>query len=232
MRAAGGFDAQNFPEPVCEDKDLGFRLEQKRDNVPVNVALFDRRTTKLKDIPSPVLENLLIATIGLRYTQSNSVIVAYDGQLIGVGAGQQSRIHCTRLACDKADKWMLQQHPRVLGLKMRDGLTRPEKANIVDRFLLWDSLSDKERETLERDLSEGTAPLTERERRDFIASFGGLCLSSDGFIPFRDNIDRAAQSGVRFVAQPGGSVREDQVRVAADEYGMVMAETGLRLFTH
>jgi AICAR transformylase/IMP cyclohydrolase PurH len=211
---------------------FGFRLEQKRDDVPVTAGLFDRRVTKRKEIAPRVLENLIIATLGLRYTQSNSVIAAYDGQLIGVGAGQQSRIHCTRLACDKADKWMLQQHPRVLALRMRDGLTRPEKANIVDRFLLWESLSEKERETLRRDLSEEPVPLTGRERRDFIASFEGLCLSSDGFFPFRDNIDRIAQSNIRVVAQPGGSVRGDEVRAAADEYGMVMAETGLRLFTH
>jgi len=225
-------DPDYRPEGVESREVFGFSLEQKRDDAPITAGLFDRRMTKKKEIPSSVVENLIVATIGLRYTQSNSVIVAYDGQLIGVGAGQQSRIHCTRLACNKAEKWMLQQHPSVLGLKMRDGLSRPEKANIVDRYLIWERLSEKEKEALLRDLTGEPAPLSFEERNSFFKKFEGLCLSSDGFFPFRDNIDRLAQSNIRFVAHPGGSVREEEVRRAADEYGIVMAETGMRLFTH
>ena len=163
---------------------------------------------------------------------SNSVGLAYDGQVIGMGAGQQSRVHCTRLACNKADKWFLQQHPRVLSLKFRKGLGRPEKTNCVDQFLLWDELADAEREATLAMLDEAPEPLSREERSDWIARFDGIVLSSDAFIPFRDTIDRASRSNIQYVLQPGGSARDGEVIAAADQYGMVMINSGMRWFLH
>ncbi len=188
--------------------------------------------TAKKDIPADVLETLLVATITLKYTQSNNVCIAYDGQVIGNGAGQQSRVHCVRLACSKAEKWLLQQHPRVLGLKFKDGLMRAEMTNVVDQFLLYDELSDAEKAQMLAGLAEEPEPLSAEERRECIAGFDGICLSSDAFFPFRDSIDRASRTNVQYIAQPGGSLRDDLVVEAADQYGMAMAVTGLRLFTH
>ena len=158
--------------------------------------------------------------------------VAYDGQVIGNGAGQQSRVHCTRLACDKADKWFLQQHPRVLGLQFAEGLSRVEKTNLVDQYLLWDELAEAEREATRAGLVEMPPPLTPRIRAEWIAGFQGTCISSDAYFPFRDSIDRASRSNVQYVAQPGGSLRDDLVTEAADQYGMIMVHTGLRVFLH
>jgi len=173
-----------------------------------------------------------VATIALKYTQSNSVCVAYDGQVIGMGAGQQSRVHCTRLACDKADKWFLQQHPRVLEMPFCEGLTRLEKTNIVDQYLLWEQLSDSEIEAMQASLRASVSPLSRQERGEWIARFEGVCISSDAYFPFRDSIDRASRSHVQYVAQPGGSLRDVDVTAAADQYGMAMAHTGLRCFLH
>jgi phosphoribosylaminoimidazolecarboxamide formyltransferase/IMP cyclohydrolase len=183
-------------------------------------------------MPQEAVETLVVATIALKYAQSNSVCVAYRGQVIGMGAGQQSRVHCTRLACDKADKWFLQQHPRVLALEYQKGLTRPAKTNAVDQYLLWDQLADAEREALGQALVRVPEPLTRRERADWIARFDGVCLSSDAYFPFRDSIDRANKSHVQYVAHPGGSLRDDEVIAASDQYGMVVAHTGLRCFLH
>ena len=158
--------------------------------------------------------------------------LAYDGQVIGMGAGQQSRVHCTRLACSKADKWLLQQHPRVLGLQFRPGLRRPEKANAVDQFLLWDELSNPERCALAAALIQVPDPLTPQERSEWISNTDGICLSSDAYIPFRDNIDRASRSNVQFVAHAGGSVRDEDILTGAREYGITLIETGLRCFLH
>ena len=195
-------------------------------------ALFENTVTGKTAIPPDVMETLIVATIALKYTQSNSVCIAYDGQVIGMGAGQQSRVHCTRLACDKADKWFLQQHPTTIGLKFKEGLKKPEKANVVDQFLLWEQLSEPERKQTLGGLSNEPSPITTSERAAWITQFQGVCLSSDAFIPFRDNIDRANRSNVQYVAQAGGSSRDDDVTDAANEYGMVMAHTGLRLFVH
>ena len=183
-------------------------------------------------LPAAVLETLIVATVALKYTQSNSVCVAYDGQVIGMGAGQQSRVHCTRLACGKADKWLLQQHPKTLALPIRSDLPKPEKANLVDYYLLWDELSDVEKRKLREGLTADPEPLTREERADWVRQFDGICLSSDAFIPFPDNLDRAAKSNVQYVAQTGGSARDDVVSAAAAEYGMTMVHTGLRLFLH
>jgi AICAR transformylase/IMP cyclohydrolase PurH len=149
-----------------------------------------------------------------------------------MGAGQQSRVHCTRLACDKADKWFLQQHPKTLGLRFRKGLSRPDRANIVDQYVLWDQLSAPERLAMADGLIETPEPIDFKERTEWIGSQDGVCLSSDGYIPFRDNIDRANRTGVAYVVQPGGSLRDEDVTRAAEHYGMTMVHTGLRCFTH
>jgi len=158
--------------------------------------------------------------------------VAYDGQVIGMGAGQQSRVHCTRLACAKADKWLLQTHPKVLGLKFKKGLGRPEKTNCVDQFLLWNDLSEAEKQATVEMLEEEPEPLTPEERLGWVRRFEGIVLSSDAFIPFRDSVDRASRTNVQFILQPGGALRDDLVTAAADQYGMVMIHSGLRLFLH
>ncbi|MXY98446.1 MAG: phosphoribosylaminoimidazolecarboxamide formyltransferase [Gemmatimonadetes bacterium] len=223
----------DFEPPDVEQRTLfGLRLEQPRNDAAITRQTFSNLVTDNRDMPDSALDTLVVATIALKYTQSNSVCVAYDGQVIGMGAGQQSRIHCTRLACDKADKWFLQQHPRTLDLPFREGLKRTEKTNLVDQYLLWDQLSNTEEARMLGDLEDRPVPISPDERQDFITGFDGICLSSDAFIPFRDNIDRAARSNVRYVAQTGGSTADRGVTEAADEYGMVMAHTGLRLFLH
>jgi AICAR transformylase/IMP cyclohydrolase PurH len=223
----------HYQPPDRESRDVfGFRLEQQRNLAPIDAALFQDPVTARAEMPPHVVETLVVATIALKYTQSNSVCVAYDGQVIGTGAGQQSRVHCTRLACDKADKWFLQQHPRVLQLSFREGLSRPERTNIVDQYLLWDELSHAEIEHMRTGLQEMPEPLTAEERAEWIAKYKGVCLSSDAFFPFRDSIDRASRSNVQYVAHPGGSLRDQDVTQAADQYGMVMVHTGLRCFLH
>jgi AICAR transformylase/IMP cyclohydrolase PurH len=225
-------DAAYEPPPM-ESRDVyGLTLTQRRNTAPVTAALFDKIVSARQTLPAEALQTLIVATIALKYAQSNSVCVAYQGQVIGMGAGQQSRVHCTRLACDKADKWFMQQHPRVLGLPFRPGLGRPAKTNAVDQYLLWDQLAEAERRVLRDALLELPEPLTPHERAEWIAGFEGVCLSSDAFFPFRDSIDRASRSHVQYVAHPGGSLRDDEVTAAADQYGMVMAHTGLRCFLH
>ncbi|MYA76747.1 MAG: phosphoribosylaminoimidazolecarboxamide formyltransferase [Gemmatimonadetes bacterium] len=223
----------DFEPPAVEQRTLfGLELEQPRNDAAITRQTFSNLVTDNRDLPESALDTLIVATIALKYTQSNSVCVAYDGQVIGMGAGQQSRIHCTRLACDKADKWFLQQHPRTLDLPFREGLKRTEKTNLVDQYLLWEHLSGTEEARMLGDLNERPVPISPEERRDYVSRFEGICLSSDAFIPFRDNIDRAGRSNVRYVAQTGGSAADQGVTEAADEYGMVMAHTSLRLFVH
>ena len=224
---------QDYEPPENETREVfGFGLQQKRNSAPISKALFEKTITTKEAIPPDVMETLLVATIALKYTQSNSVCIAYDGQVIGMGAGQQSRVHCTRLACDKADKWLLQQHPKTLDLKFRDGLKKPEKANIVDQFLLWDQLSESERKQMLAGLLKEPIPITAQERTEWANQFQGICLSSDAYIPFRDNIDRASRSNVQFVAHAGSSLRDSEVSAAAEQYGITMVHTGLRLFLH
>lgn len=223
----------DYEPPEMESRELfGVTLRQKRNNVQVSKEHFRNVVTSKKEIPRDILETLIVATVALKYTQSNSVCVAYDGQVIGMGAGQQSRVHCTRLACDKADKWFLQQHSKTLALKFKEGLKRPEKSNIVDQYILWDQLSEPELENMCAGLTEQPEPITKEEKMEWITSFDGMCLSSDAFIPFRDNIDRASRSNVQYVAQTGESLRDPEVTKAADQYGMVMVHTGLRCFLH
>ena len=210
---------------------FGIKLEQTRNAKPVSGEIFKDVRTRNKDLTDDAKRDLLVATITLKYTQSNSVCYAVDGQAIGVGAGQQSRVHCVRLAGDKADRWMLRQHPKVLDFKFKEGMKRAEKNNAVELYLT-DRLTPGEKKQLNASLEQTVEPLTETERADFIKGFAGLALSSDAFFPFRDNIDRAAASGVKFIVSPAGSVRDDEVIAAADEYGMVVALSDLRLFHH
>ena len=219
----------DYVPPDLEKRELyGFGFEQERNAATITPQSF-RESAELSDSE---VENLLVATIALKYTQSNSVSVAYDGQVIGTGAGQQSRIHCTRLACDKADKWLLQLHPKVLQLPFAVGLRKPEKSNVIDQYLLWEQLSVPEKQDMLSRLESVPEPLTGDEREEWIRSFHGLCLSSDAYIPFRDTIDRAARSNIRTVAHPGGSIRDESVAAAAMGQGIKLIETGLRCFLH
>ncbi len=223
----------NYDPPEMERRDVfGLTLEQTRNAATIGPSLLTNVVSAKNDLPSDAVQTLMVATIALKYAQSNSVALAYDGQVIGMGAGQQSRVHCTRLACDKADKWFLQQHPRVGDLKFKDGLGRPEKTNAIDQFLLWDQLSHAERQGVADWLTEEPKPLTANERADWIGRFDDVVLSSDAFIPFRDSIDRASRSGVQWILQAGGSMRDNEVTAAADQYGMVMIHSGMRWFTH
>ena len=225
--------APDYEPPEMEVREVfGFSLQQKRNTARVSAAMFKNAVTGNAAMPAPIAETLIVATIALKYTQSNSVCIAYNGQIIGMGAGQQSRVHCTRLACDKADKWLLQQHPKALALVFKDGLKKPDKANVIDQYLLWDQLSGAERDQMLGRLSAPPSPITPAERIAWIARFNGLCLSSDAYIPFRDNLDRASRSNVQFVAHAGSSLRDDEVTKAAEQYGMTMLHTGLRLFLH
>lgn len=223
----------DYEPPEIEHRDVfGFGLQQRRNTAQISEALFQKSVTFKNVVMPDVMETLIVATIALKYTQSNSVCLAYEGQVIGMGAGQQSRVHCTRLACDKADKWLLQQHPETLNLTFREGLKKPEKANVVDQFLLWDQLSDAERKQMLAGLLKEPTPISAQERTEWMKQFQGICLSSDAYIPFRDNIDRASRSNVQFVAAAGSSLRDLEVTEAAEQYGMTMFHTGLRLFLH
>ena len=224
-------DAEYDP-PVMERRELfGVTLEQKRDDSRIATDVLGNIVTKQKEIPAEAQRDLVVSLITLKYTQSNSVCFACDGQAIGVGAGQQSRVHCTRLAAGKADLWWLRQHPRVLSLKLCSGLSRAEKNNAIDQFLSED-LTQPEEAILRSNIEGPMLTLAKEERREWLCRLNGVSLGSDAYFPFRDSIDRASRSGVKFVAEPGGSARDEDVIAAADEYGMVMAFTGIRLFHH
>ena len=221
-----------FEPPADETRELfGVRLQQPADTRPIGDALFGHVVSEASEFPVEARRDLLIATIALRYTQSNSVCVAADGQVIGLGAGQQSRIHCTRLACGKADRWMLQQHPQVLSLPLREGLRRADRINAREQYVHWAELSGPERDQLATVIDPLPAPLTAEQRDEWIAGFRNV-LSHDAFIPFRDNVDRAQASAVRHILQPGGSIADAEVIAAADSYGIAMALTNHRLFRH
>jgi AICAR transformylase/IMP cyclohydrolase PurH len=222
-----------YEGPAREVREImGIRFEQENPPRRIDAALFANIVSKARVLPAGAVDTLIVATVALRYAQSNSVCVAWDGQVVGMGAGQQSRIHCTRLACDKADKWFLTQHPAVLSLPFGPGLGRPERANLVDQFLLLGQLSPEERAQFDSQLAHVPAPIDDAARAAWLRRFDGICLSSDAFLPFRDNVDRAARSNVQAIAQAGGSARDDDVTAAADAHGIVMLHTGLRLFTH
>jgi phosphoribosylaminoimidazolecarboxamide formyltransferase/IMP cyclohydrolase len=222
----------NFEPPPLETRIVyGVGLEQGRNAVIPGPELCQTIVTRNKDLPPFAVRDLVVATVALKYTMSNSVAFALNGQCIGIGAGQQSRVHCTRLAGSKADTWWLRQHPRVLEAKFKDGVSRAERNNAIDQYLL-EHPTPFEKRAWKRAFASPPKALTGKERREWLARLDGVSLSSDAFFPFRDSLDRAAQSGVRYVLQPGGSERDDLVIAACDEQGMVMAMSGLRLFHH
>jgi phosphoribosylaminoimidazolecarboxamide formyltransferase / IMP cyclohydrolase len=224
-------DASYEPSQVERREVFGIWFEQRRNDIAIGPDTLTNVVTAQKDIPESARRDLILAQIALKYTQSNSVIYAHDGQVIGTGAGQQSRVHCTRLAGAKADRWFLRQHPRTQNLAFKAATRRAEKNNAVDLFL-EDSLSAAEQAAWEQYFDTVPQRLSGEEKRAFLDSITGVSIASDAFFPFRDNIDRAQQSGVSYAVQPGGSVRDDDVIVACNEYGMVMAFSGLRLFHH
>lgn len=225
-------DPDFVPDPVERKQVFGITFEQGRNNFKIDTALLEKIVTQNKELPESAKRDLIVALITLKYTQSNSVCYAVDGQAIGVGAGQQSRIHCTRLAGNKADFWHLRQHPKVLELPFLKSVGRPERDNAIDVYLgdeSEDVLADGKWQMF---FSEQPQPFTKEEQKAYLATITGVALGSDAFFPFGDNIERAHRSGVSYVAQPGGSVRDDNVIEVCDKYDMVMAFTGMRLFHH
>ena len=225
-------DPDYEPEELETKQVFGITFEQKRNNDQITEALLQNRPTKNKELPEEAVRDLLIAMIALKYTQSNSVCYVKDGQTIGVGAGQQSRVHCTRLAGDKADKWWLRQSPKVLALPFKPGLSRPETDNTIDVYT-----SDEAEDVLadgkwQQYFTEKPEPMTREERAAWIAQNTGVSLGSDAFFPFGDNIERAYKSGVAYIAQTGGSIRDDLVIAACDAHNITMCMTGVRLFHH
>ena len=222
----------DYEPPALERKQIfGIELEQGRNGFMPDDAFFANVVTQNRSLPESARRDLTVATIALKYTQSNSVCLAYNGQVIGVGAGQQSRVHCVRLASSKADNWYLRLHPRVLSMQFARGLKRPEKINAIDIFLQED-VTPAELKTWHVNFRVLPERLSTDEKREWLNQLKGVVLSSDAFFPFRDNIDRAARSGVGYVVQTGGSIADEQVIAAADEYGMVMINSGVRLFHH
>ncbi len=223
-------DENYIPEEQELKQVYGITFQQGRNNFRIDEALLANRVTANKELTREDELNLMVALITLKYTQSNSVCYAVDGQAIGVRAGQQSRIHCTRLAGEKADKWSLRQHPKVLNLPFLPTLGRPERDNVTDVFLSEDQ--DEVLENWQNWFTEQPAAFPRKEQREYLAGLKGIAVGSDAFFPFPDNIERAAKSGVSVIAQPGGSVRDDLVIECCDKYGMTMAFTGMRLFHH
>jgi phosphoribosylaminoimidazolecarboxamide formyltransferase / IMP cyclohydrolase len=221
-----------YEPPSLETRQVfGVTFEQRRNSVVPSEEHLINLVTQRKALGPDAARDLLIGMVTLKYTQSNSVCLVKDGQVIGNGAGQQSRIHCTRLAAGKADTWWLRQHPRVLGLQFREKLDRVDRDNAIDQFLR-DDLTSAEDAVWRASFAEVPARLSEVEKHEWLAQLRGVSLASDAFIPFRDNIDRAHSSGVEYVVQPGGAQRDEDVIAACDEYGMTMAFSGLRLFHH
>lgn len=225
-------DEDYVPAPQ-ETKDVyGITFEQGRNNILVTEEMLQNLPTKVKEMPKEAKRDLLIALITLKYTQSNSVCYVKDGQAIGIGAGQQSRIHCTRLAGNKADIWFLRQNPKVLNLPFKEGIRRADRDNAIDVYIsddYEDVLGDGVWENI---FTEKPDPLTREEKKEWLKKMEGVALGSDAFFPFGDNIERAHRSGVAYIAQAGGSVRDDNVIETCDKYGIAMAMTGVRLFHH
>ena len=226
-------DPNFIPAPIERKQVFGVTFEQGRNEVKLDApTLFENIPTKAKNFTPEAIRNLIIALITLKYTQSNSVCYVKDGQAIGIGAGQQSRIHCTRLAGNKADEWWLRQCPKVINLPFKEGIRRADRDNTINVYIsdeYEDVLADGVWQNL---FTEKPAPLTREERKEWIAKNTGVALGSDAFFPFGDNIERARKSGVEFIAQAGGSVRDDNVIDTCNKYGITMAFTGVRLFHH
>ncbi len=225
-------DEDYVPAPVETKEVFGVTFEQGRNEVEINADMLTNIVTQRKDLPEDAKRDLLITLITLKYTQSNSVCYAEGGQTIGVGAGQQSRIHCTRLAGNKADIWHLRAHPKVLSLEFVDGLSRPDKDNAIDVYISEDYDDVLADGVWQRTFKIRPDVLTAEEKKEFLAGITGVSLGSDAFFPFSDNIQRAYKSGVRYIAETGGSVRDDLVIAEADRLGITMAFTGCRLFHH
>jgi AICAR transformylase/IMP cyclohydrolase PurH len=205
-------DPEYAPAPIERRNIFGITFEQGYNDLTIDEKMLEHIVTRNRDLPQGAKNDMLLSLITLKYTQSNSVCYVKDGQTLGVGAGQQSRIHCTRLAGNKADIWWLRRHPKVLDLPFPENVRRPDRDNAIDAFI--------------------ADVLTQKEKVEWISQLSGVTLGSDAFFPFGDNVERAHQSGVQYIAQPGGSIRDDQVIETADKYGMVMAFTGTRLFHH
>ncbi len=225
-------DPDYVPAAVEHKQVYGITFEQGRNNFEINRELLSNLVTANKELPETAVRDLIVALITLKYTQSNSVCYAVDGQAIGVGAGQQSRIHCTRLAGSKADTWFLRQHPKVLSLPFLDSIKRPDRDNVIDGYINRNEEDVCADGNWQKYFSRQPEPLTDAEIREYLSGIDGVALGSDAFFPFSDNIERAKRSGVKYIAQPGGSIRDDLVIECADKYGMAMAFTGMRLFHH
>lgn len=225
-------DENYVPAPIERKQVFGVTFEQGRNELKIDNDILTNIVTDNKEIPEDKKTDLVISLITLKYTQSNSVCYVKDGQAIGIGAGQQSRIHCTRLAGNKADIWWLRQHPKVLGLQFVDNIRRPDRDNAIDVYI-----SDEHDDVLAEGVWQNTFKvkpevLTEAEKKEWLAKNTGVCLGSDAFFPFGDNIERAKKSGVAYIAEPGGSIRDDHVIMTCNKYNMAMAFTGIRLFHH
>ena len=225
-------DPDYEPDPAERRTIYGIWFEQGYNDLTIDEKMLENIVTANTELSQDAKNDMLLSLITLKYTQSNSVCYVKDGMTIGVGAGQQSRIHCTRLAGNKADIWWLRQHPKVLGLQFVDNIRRPDRDNAIDIYI-----SDEHDDVLAEGVWQNTFKvrpevLTEAEKKEWIAQMSGVTVGSDAFFPFGDNVERARKSGVQYIAQPGGSIRDDQVIATADKYGMVMAFTGIRLFHH
>ncbi len=225
-------DRNYVPAPIETKQVYGITFEQGRNNFEINEALLSNIVTNNKELPESAKRDLIIALITLKYTQSNSVCYAVDGQAIGVGAGQQSRIHCTRLAGTKADTWHLRQHEKVLGLPFIPTLGRPDRDNVIDGYINKNEEDVCADGVWQKYFTTRPEPLTAEEAEAYLATITGVALGSDAFFPFSDNIERAKKSGVSYIAEPGGSKRDDLVIECCDKYGIAMAFTGMRLFHH
>ena len=225
-------DPAYIPDEIEEKQVFGITFRQGRNNFRIDDALLSNVVTEGKDLPESAVRDLIIALITLKYTQSNSVCYAVDGQAIGVGAGQQSRIHCTRLAGGKADTWFLRQHEKVLNLPFLPNIGRPDRDNVIDGYINQNEEDVTADGNWQKYFTEQPAPFTKEEQRAYLDTIDGVALGSDAFFPFGDNIERAKKSGVRYIAEPGGSIRDDLVIDTCNKYGMTMAFTGMRLFHH
>ncbi|HOJ47570.1 MAG TPA: phosphoribosylaminoimidazolecarboxamide formyltransferase [Bacillota bacterium] len=225
-------DKDYVPEEMEVKQVFGIYFEQARNNVKIDREMLKNIVTEQKELPESAVRDLIISLITLKYTQSNSVCYAFGGQAIGIGAGQQSRVHCTRLAGNKADNFFLRQHPKVLELPFLDDIARPNRDNAIDVYISADYEDVIGDDVWRNTFKVKPEPLTAEEKKAFLSKINGVSLGSDAFFPFSDNIERAAKSGVSYIAQPGGSIRDDLVIEACNKYGMVMAFTGVRLFHH
>lgn len=220
------------PAPVEHKEVFGVTFEQGRNEIAINDALFENIVTKNKELPESVIIDMKIALITLKYTQSNSVCYVKDGQAIGIGAGQQSRVHCTRLAGNKADNWLLRQCPKVLNLPFVDGIGRADRDNAIDNYIGEEYMDVLAEGAWQRVFKEKPEVFTAEEKRAWLDQMDGAVLGSDAFFPFSDNVERAKKSGVKYIVQPGGSIRDDAVIECCDKYNMVMVFNGVRLFHH